>query len=141
MSDKNMARSAREQFLAGVHVGVLGVERADGPPLVVPLWYSYEPGGDVTILMSSTSLKGRLLAAAGRATLCVQQDTLPYRYVSVEGPVVIEPLSADALPEVERMASRYLGEEMGRQYANAEIADDEVKVTLTPERWFSVDYG
>ncbi len=141
MGDKNMSQPARQDFLAGLHVGVLGVERADGPPLVVPVWYSYEPGGDVTILMSSASLKGRLLAAAGRATLCAQQETLPYKYVSVEGPITIASLSTDAQPEVERMAVRYLGEEMGRQYANAEIADDEIKVTLSPERWFSVDYG
>lgn len=141
MGDKNMSESARQEFLADLHVGILGVERTDGPPLVVPVWYSYEPGGDVTILMSSASLKGRLLAAAGRATLCAQQESLPYKYVSVEGPVAIEPLTTDAQPEVERMAVRYLGEEMGRQYADADIADDEIKVTLTPERWFTVDYG
>jgi PPOX class probable F420-dependent enzyme len=141
MGDKNMTESARQEFLAALHVGVLGVERAEGPPLVVPVWYSYVRGGDLTILMSSASLKGRLLAAAGRATLCVQQETLPYKYVSVEGPIAIESLTTDAQPEVERMAVRYLGEEMGRQYADAEIADDEIKVTLSPERWFSVDYG
>jgi PPOX class probable F420-dependent enzyme len=141
MADKNMSESARQEFLADLHVGVLGVERADGPPLVVPVWYSYEPGGDVTVLMSSDSLKGRLLAAAGRAALCAQQEALPYKYVSVEGPVAIAPLTTDARPEVERMAVRYLGDKMGRDYANAEIADDEIKVTLTPERWFSVDYG
>lgn len=141
MGDKNMSTSQREAFLADLHVGVLGVERADGPPLVVPVWYSYEPGADVTILMSGTSLKGRLLLAAGRASLCAQQEELPYRYVSVEGPIAVEQLSHDAQPEVERMAIRYLGEEMGRQYADAEIAADEVKVTLTPQRWFTVDYG
>lgn len=141
MADKSMSESERQEFLADVHVGVLGVERADGPPLVVPVWYSYEPGGDITILMSSTSLKGRLLAAAERATLCAQQESLPYKYVSVEGPVSIESLATDAQPEVERMAVRYLGDQMGRQYANADIADDEIKVTISPERWFTVDYG
>ena len=35
--------------------------------------------------MSST-----LLDAAGRATLTVQTEEPPYKYVSVEGPVVIE---------------------------------------------------
>ena len=137
----NMTESARQAFLADLHVGLLGVERADGPPLVVPVWYSYRPGGVVTILMSATSLKGRLLAAAGRASLCVQDESVPYKYVSVDGPVRIERLDHDSQPEVEQMAIRYLGEEMGRQYADAEIADDEIKVILSPERWYSVDYS
>jgi PPOX class probable F420-dependent enzyme len=141
MADNNMSEPTRQAFLADLHVGILGVERADGPPVVVPVWYSYKQGGDVTILMSGSSLKGRLLASAGRGTLCAQQEALPYRYVSVEGPVVIEPLTAEARPEVERMAIRYLGADMGRKYAAGDIADDEVRVRLTPQRWFSVDYG
>jgi PPOX class probable F420-dependent enzyme len=141
MGDKNMTKAAREAFLADLHVGVLGVERPDGPPLVVPVWYSYERAGDITILTSGASLKGKLLTAAGRASLCAQDEALPYKYVSVEGPVATEPLAHDAQSEVERMAIRYLGKDMGRRYADAEIADDEIKVTLTPERWFTVDYS
>ena len=89
MADQKMTESERQDFLAGLHVGVLGIERPDGPPLVVPVWYSYEPGGDVEVLTSASSLKGRLAAAAGRASLCAQQEELPYKYVSVEGPIEI----------------------------------------------------
>jgi hypothetical protein len=39
------------------------------------------------------------------------------------------------------MAIRYLGADLGRKYAAGDIADDEVRVRLTPQRWFSVDYG
>lgn len=136
-----MSVEEREGFLAGVHVGVLAIERADGPPLAVPVWYGYEPGGDVEVLMSGASLKGRLLAAAGRASLCAQQEALPYRYVSVEGPVEIEELGDDAASAVEPIAVRYLGEEMGQAYAGGNVAADEVRVTIRPERWFTTDYG
>jgi nitroimidazol reductase NimA-like FMN-containing flavoprotein (pyridoxamine 5'-phosphate oxidase superfamily) len=37
MADQRMTESEREEFLAGLHVGVLGIERADGPPLVLPV--------------------------------------------------------------------------------------------------------
>jgi len=40
-----MSEHERQEFLAGVHVGVISIERADGPPLTVPIWYGYEPGG------------------------------------------------------------------------------------------------
>ena len=38
-----MSVEEREQFLAGLHVGVLSVAAAKGRgPLVVPVWYDYE---------------------------------------------------------------------------------------------------
>ena len=42
---------------------------------------------------------------------------------------------------VEPMAIRYLGEEMGRSYAASGVPDDEIRIRIRPERWFSVDYG
>jgi len=142
MADQKMTESERQEFLAGLHVGVLGIERADGPPLVVPVWYSYEPGGDVVVLTSATSIKGRLAATAGRASLCAQQEELPYKYVSVEGSVSIEDLDADASrAATEPMAIRYLGEEMGRGYAASSTGPDDILIRLHPDRWFSVDYA
>jgi nitroimidazol reductase NimA-like FMN-containing flavoprotein (pyridoxamine 5'-phosphate oxidase superfamily) len=44
-------RQEREQFLAGVHVGVLSVATADGAsPLAVPVRYTYQPGGPVSVI-------------------------------------------------------------------------------------------
>lgn len=136
-----MTEAEREAFLAGLHVGVLAIERAEGPPLAVPVWYSYEPGGAVEVLTSASSYKGRLVAAVGRATLCAQQEQLPYKYVSVEGPATIDLLGEEGPAAVEAMAIRYLGEEMGRSYAASGVADDEARITITPERWRTVDYG
>ena len=141
MADQRMTESERQEFLAGLHVGVLAIERADGPPLTLPVWYAYEAGGDVEVLTSASSLKGRLVAAAGRASLCAQQEALPYKYVTVEGPIEIDTLGDDAHGAVEPMAIRYLGEEMGRGYAAGAIAADEIRIRLRPERWFSVDYA
>ena len=141
MTDQRMTPDAREAFLAGLHVGVLAIERADGPPLAVPVWYSYEPGGDVEVLTSAASIKGRLAASAGRGSLCAQQEELPYKYVSVEGPVEIDRIDADDRAPIEAMAIRYLGDEMGRGYAAQAAGDDEIRIRLRPERWYSVDYG
>jgi len=141
MADQKMTETERQEFLAGLHVGVLGIERADGPPLLLPVWYSYEPGGDVEVLTSASSLKGRLAAAAGRASLCAQQEELPYKYVSVEGTLTIDELGADSHDVVEPMAIRYLGEEIGRAYAANSDVPDEIRIRITPDRWFSVDYS
>ena len=45
MTALSMSQAEREEFLADVHVGVLAVESADGPPTVTPVWYLYDAGG------------------------------------------------------------------------------------------------
>lgn len=137
-----MTKSEREDFLAGLHVGVLGIERPDGPPLTVPIWYIYEPGGELWFLTSPDSLKGRLLRKSMRFSLCAQSESLPYRYVSVEGPATISP--ADKEQHDRPMAHRYLGAKAGDRYVESGAGEEDgqsVRVSMVPERWFSVDYS
>jgi len=110
----------------------------------VPVWYAYEPGGEIRLWTGGRSAKRKLLERRGRFSLCVQCETPPYRYASVEGAVVgIE--AADYERDVCALAYRYLGHEGGDRYLeelggpNA-VADD-VLIRLAPERWFSEDFS
>jgi len=138
-----MTRSEREAFLAGVHVGVLSVAEDGRGPLSVPIWYAYEPGGELRLGTERGARKGRLLARAMRLSLCVQTETPPYQYVSVEGPVVALE-DADVERDVRPLARRYLGRELGDRYVEATSGTDarggSVLVRVRPERWLSVDY-
>ena len=110
-----MSAAERDEFLAGVHVGVLSAAIGSaGRTLAVPVWYSYQPGGLLTVLTGRRSRKAAVIRAAGRFGVCVQDDSPPYRYVSVEGPVVRE----EELDPAERlaMARRYLGSAGGDRY-------------------------
>ena len=134
-----MTRAEREAFLAEVHVGVIGIECADAPPLAVPIWYDYTPEKGVWILTEPDSQKGRALAAAGRFSLCAQvEDPGLYRYVTVAGPVVEERV-ADRESDGRPMAHRYLGPEMGDLYIEGAPDHSHVYV-MQPERWWTVDY-
>ncbi|WP_327673635.1 pyridoxamine 5'-phosphate oxidase family protein [Kitasatospora sp. NBC_00458] len=139
-----MSSADRERFLAAVHVGVLAVGGADtaAAPLAVPVWYSYRPGGLVTVLTGRDSVKARRIRAVGRFTLCAQQEEAPCRYVSVEGPVVaIE----DRLDPDERaaMAHRYLTPDTAPAYlaATTEQLVADVAIRMRPERWLSADFS
>lgn len=137
-----MTKEEREQFLAGLHVGVLGIERADGPPLTVPIWYMYEPGGELWFLTSPDSVKGRLLRQSMRFSLCAQSESLPYKYVSVEGTATITP--ADKELHSRPMAHRYLGAKGGDRYVDGGGGEDDgesVRVSTVPDRWFTLDYS
>ena len=137
-----MTPEERDAFLADVHVGVLSVAAADRGPLTVPVWYRYEPGGLVSFTTAGTSRKAERLRAAGRCSLCAQTETAPYRYVTVEGPVVAIDDPTDPA-ERRAMAHRYLGDELGDLYLQATAADAATSVTfrIRPEHWLSIDYG
>ena len=138
-----MTKDEREAFLAGLHVGVLAIPEPGRGPLTAPIWYAYEPGGEVRVLTDRASRKGRLLAPGVRVSLVAQTEEPPYQYVSVEGPVVSVVRS-----EVERdtrpMAHRYLGRELGDRYvaatAGERAAGGSLLVRIRPERWLTVDY-
>src|SRR5437867_4272645 len=135
-----MTRAEREAFLAGTHVGVLTIAEPRRGPLAIPVWYGYEPGGEVRIVTGAGSRKIPLLRQSGRASLCVQQETPPYQYVTVEGPIAIG--RPDFEPDVHQIALRYLGEQMGEVYLRATTAEHETAllVTLRPEHWLSADF-
>lgn len=140
-----MTRQEREAFLADLHVGVISIAEEGRGPLTVPIWYAYEPGGELRVITDRDSRKGRLLEKAARLSLCAQTETPPYRYVSVEGPIVgIEP--SDTERDARPMAHRYLGPELGDRYIEATRGGGadrsaSVLVRVRPERWLSVDYG
>jgi hypothetical protein len=58
-----------------------------GQTLAVPVWYSYQPGGLLTVLTGRRLRKAAAMRAAGRFGLCVQDARPPCRYVSAVGPV------------------------------------------------------
>ncbi len=137
MAQGSMTREEREAFLAEVHVGILAIDRPGRGPLALPIWYQFRDGA-VEIGMSGESLKAQLLRAAGRATLTVQTETPPYKYVSVDGPVVVASTQRDDF----EMASRYLGPELGRWYADTNPSTAaSVLVRLTPESWTTMDFS
>jgi nitroimidazol reductase NimA-like FMN-containing flavoprotein (pyridoxamine 5'-phosphate oxidase superfamily) len=137
MADGTMTTEERDAFLAGVHVGILAIAQEGKGPLALPIWYIYRDGA-VMIGMDGDSLKARLIAKAGRATMTAQTEQPPYQYVSVEGPIRIERAQRDDT----EMATRYLGPEMGAWYAkNNPSTDRSVVAVLTPERWRTMDFG
>lgn len=137
-----MTRTERERFLSDPHVGIISIPDEGRGPLTVPVWYGYEPGGELRVVTARTSRKARLLERAGRFSVCAHTDTSPYKYVSVEGPIIaIE--AADVERDLRPLAVRYLGAQAGEAYIASTRAEhlDNVLVRMRPERWLTVDYA
>ena len=141
MSSLAMSKAEREAFLADTHVAVLSIAEDGRGPFSVPVWYRYEPGRDVRIATGGNARKVDLLHRAGRASLCAQTETAPYRYVTVEGPVTIGALDFER--DVRQVAIRYLGARLGEAYLAGSAAELEASVLLSlrPARWLTADFS
>ena len=144
---RQMTEQERQEFFAGPHVAVLSVAGGgDRPPHTTPVWYAYEPGGNVTFFTGTQGRRSRkavLVRRAGVLSLTVQQEEFPYRYVTVEGTVVGEdrpPSEGQALA----VARRYLPEEQARGFVEAELGNptpEFVLFTVRPDRWLTFDFA
>jgi PPOX class probable F420-dependent enzyme len=129
----------REKFLSEVHVGVIAVERPDRAPLSVPIWYDYEPGGEVLLWTESDTIKHKLIRDAGRFAITAQDEQPPYKYVIAEGDVTSIEKADDA--HVRRLAVRYLGEQEGNQFADENLTPTSILIRMRPKRWLSMSYA
>jgi nitroimidazol reductase NimA-like FMN-containing flavoprotein (pyridoxamine 5'-phosphate oxidase superfamily) len=138
MADGTMTRTECEAFLAGVHVRVLAVDEPGRGPHALPIWYQYSDG-ELRMRVADDSRKAALLRDAGRATLTVQSEEVPYKYVSVEGPVHV--LAHGGGYDELAVATHYLGPELGPWYVENAGAEESTIVILTPEHWRSFDFA
>jgi len=143
---RQLTERERQEFLAGPHIGVLSVASDDDrPPLTVPVWYGYRPGGNVSFFTGTQGRKARktkLIQESGVLSLAVQREKFPYRYVTVEGTVI----QIDRPPSAEQMFAvvrRYLPEEAAQGFVKAELelpGSELVLFTIRPDRWLTADF-
>lgn len=138
MSALSMNRNEREAFLAQAHVGVISIADPARGVVAVPIWYDYDPTVGVWVITDPRSIKGKALHAAGRYAMTVQVSTFPYRYVSVEGPI-IEERDTSKERDLRPMAIRYNGKEDGDAYADSYPENIGHVYVMRPERWLTQD--
>jgi len=139
-----MSKAEREAFLSEIHVAIISIPEPGRGPLTVPVWYAYDTSGELRVWTGGNSRKAILLQQAKRISICIQQETPPYRYVSAEGPVIsTEPIRLEQ--ELRPLIYRYLGEEEGDQFIESLGGDTagtgDILVRMKPERWLSEDYS
>ncbi len=142
--ETKMTVEEREAFLTEAWVGIISIPEEGRGPLSVPVWYNYQPGGDVCIWTGAKTRKALLLKKAKRISFCVQDPTPPmYKYVSVEGPFTIGPVDLER--DIHAMALRYFdaagGEAYYKDVSQGENWKSDILVCIKPERWLTVDYS
>lgn len=142
-----MTGAEHDAFLAEPHVAVLSVARGgDRPPHTSPVWYHHQPGGNLTFFTGTQGRKSRkaeLIEQTGVVSLCVQQETFPYKYVTIEG-TIVQSERSPAAEQALAIVRRYLPEEQAQGFVAAELnhpTGEFVLFSVRPDHWHSLDFS
>ncbi|MGO8871466.1 MAG: PPOX class F420-dependent oxidoreductase [Acidimicrobiales bacterium] len=129
-------------FLNGepAHTGKLATVHPDGRPHVAPIWFALDtstvgadsPIGDIVFNTGTGTIKGKALRRDPRVALCVDDETRPFGFATIEGVATI----SDDLAEVARWAAvlggRYMGEERAAEFGERNGVPGELLVRVRP---------
>ncbi|MDT8913968.1 PPOX class F420-dependent oxidoreductase [Amycolatopsis sp. PS_44_ISF1] len=113
---------------AGTRTGMLGLVRANGAPIVTPVWFLLDetPAGDEIVFTTGTdTLKGKAIARDGRICLAVDDQRPPYSYVQFTAQARLTHDPAEMLEWATRLGERYMGAERAEEYGRRNAVPEE----------------
>lgn len=123
----------RAFLLYGTRTGKLATVREDGRPHVVPIWFVMD--GDTLIFTTGeNSVKARNIRRDVRVALCVDDETPPYAFITVEGTAAMSADLGELLHWATRIGRRYMGEDQAEAFGKRNGVPGEVLVRVTPTR-------
>jgi PPOX class probable F420-dependent enzyme len=137
-----MSRSEIQTFLnKGTFTGKLATVNEDGSSHVVPIWFVFEyenskdKFGNIYITTGSTSIKAENIQRNNRVSMCVDDQTPPFSFVTVLGNAKIHPYKEqDVLKWATRIAKRYMGEKNAKMIGERNSGEGSVLVQIKPTK-------
>jgi PPOX class probable F420-dependent enzyme len=130
-----MYTMSREQWWdfasSGTKTGKLAVVRANGSPHVVPIWFVLDDDGEHDYVVFNTgadTVKGKALRRDPRFSLCVDDQTPPFSYVTIAAEAEVSEDLAEMLPWSVRIGARYMGAEAGEEFGKRNAVAGELLV-------------
>jgi PPOX class probable F420-dependent enzyme len=121
----------RAFVMHGTRTAKVATARKDGRPHVVPVWFVLD-GEDVVFTTGASSVKGQALRRDPYACLCVDDQTPPYSFVMIEGPVELSTDPDELRRVTTRIGGRYMGAERAEEFGARNAAEGELLVRLRP---------
>jgi PPOX class probable F420-dependent enzyme len=124
----------REFLTAGTRTGKAAVVRADGRPMVVPIWFDLDDDETLVFTTWHESVKARALRREPRISICVDREEPPYDYVRVDGMAEVIDNSELVRRWATRLGARYMGAERAEEFGAKNGVPGELLVRVTPTR-------
>lgn len=131
-------KEIRKFLLQGTLTGKLATVKKDGSPHVVPIWFilgdiDYGNGVDIIFMTGSTSVKARNIRLNNRVSICIDDRTPPFSFVTVYGVAEIQQFNRNELLKwATKIAERYMGKDNAESYGTRKSAEGELLVRIKP---------
>ncbi len=112
--------------------------RADGRPHVVPVWFVLDDDS-LVFTTGKSSAKGRNLLRNPRVMVCVDDETMPYAMVAIEGTATLSEDPEALLDWATRIARRYVGPERAEEFGKRTGVPGELLVRVSMDKVIAFD--
>jgi PPOX class probable F420-dependent enzyme len=130
----DMSDEERRAFLsAGTRTAKLAVTRLSGAPHVVPIWFVLD-GDDLIFTTGVDTIKGKAISRDNRVALCVDDDSPPFSFVTIEGVARIGRDLDEMLAWATRLGARYMGAERAEEFGRRNAVPGELLVRVATTR-------
>jgi PPOX class probable F420-dependent enzyme len=129
---REMSRDEWWKFASeGTRTGMLGLVRANGAPIVTPIWFLLDegPDGDELVFNTGTeTLKGKAITRDGRISLAVDDQRPPFSYVQFTAEARLTHDHDEMLEWATRIGGRYMGADRAAEYGRRNAVPEEALV-------------
>jgi PPOX class probable F420-dependent enzyme len=139
MSKEEIARFVMQDTLTGK----LATVRIDGSSHVVPIWFVLDNQnskrrrriGDIIFTTDSTSAKANNLRRDKRVSICIDDQTRPFSFITIFGTAKIHTYKQkEVLKWATKIAERYMGKKNAEAYGRRNSGEGAVLVRIKPTR-------
>lgn len=141
-----MSKTELRKFLnKDTFTGKLATVKKDGSSHVVPIWFVYENGngndkfGSIYITTGSGSIKAENIQRDNRISLCVDDQTPPFSFVTINGIAKLHPYKEqEVLKWATKIAERYMGKKRAKSIGKRNSGEGSVLVQIKPTKIIAV---
>jgi PPOX class probable F420-dependent enzyme len=139
-----MSKKEIEKFLIrGTFTAKLATVKKDGSPHVVPIWFVLDSQkdqarkriGDIVFTTYDSSLKALNIKRDNRVSICVDDQTPQFSFVTIHGTAkIIRQKYNELLKWNTRIAERYMGKRNAKAYGERNSTEGAVLVRIKPTK-------
>ncbi|MFL6356618.1 MAG: PPOX class F420-dependent oxidoreductase [Nitrososphaeraceae archaeon] len=133
-------KEIRKFLVQGTLTGKLATVKKDGSPHVVPIWFTLDhsnnnSNGDIIFTTNSMSVKAKNIRRDNRVSICIDDQTPPFSFVTVYGRAKTQQYKPNELVKwATKIAGRYMGRKNAESYGKRNSAEGELLVRVKPTR-------
>ena len=133
-------KEIRKFLIEGTFTGKLATVKKDGSSHVVPIWFILDDSNtdginNIIFTTNSTSVKAKNIQYNNRVSICVDDQTPPFSFVTVYGTAKLHYHKQNELLKwATKIAQRYMGKDNAEAYGRRNSVEGEVLVQIKPIR-------